>query len=157
VATALTVAAFAIGAVTELGSHFHRPDYDAAAAFIDARARPADPVLDGVRLSPDGIPTELQITLDRPHRVVLLARPRVAYDPFRILSLPPPVPTVVARAAAPPSTRLFLVVVAGSPIERQAVAGLPPGYRRVAERNWPGVDPLRVVVFARRGQTATGA
>ena len=78
------------------------------------------------------------------------------YDPFRIAGLAPPPEQVLGRAAsAARGHRLFLVVPADHPLATSTLDALPPGWRPVATRTFPGANPLELVVAA--DQTATGA
>jgi hypothetical protein len=86
--------------------------------------------------------------------VVGLERADVRYDPFRILGPAPPPATVVRRAAARARGALFLVLVPGRPLEAQALAAVPRGFRRVESVRYPGMTPIEVVVVR---QTASGA
>jgi 4-amino-4-deoxy-L-arabinose transferase-like glycosyltransferase len=153
VASGLAIVAFAIGSATLLGDRFQRPHYEDVATYLDGAAAPADVVVDGSGLSPAGVPTALDLDLRRPHRRVQLGKANVVYDPFRILSLAPPTPELVRQAAgAARGHRLFFVLFHGTPQSREAVAALPPGWRRKSSRRFAGLDQLEVSVY-----TATGA
>jgi Dolichyl-phosphate-mannose-protein mannosyltransferase len=154
-APALAIGAFAIGAVKMLDTDFQRPDYEAVAAFIDDHAGPGDVVVDGAIVSPAGAPTGLDLTLRGRHTVFRLGQSEVQYDPFRILALPPPTADVIRRAAAARPRRLLLVLAPQSQTAREAIAALPPGYRRAASGTFAGYDRIAVVVF--EDQTAIGA
>jgi mannosyltransferase len=156
VAAVLAIAAFAAGGLKLLDRDFRRPDYDGAAAFIDRAAAPGDVVVDGVSLSPAGVPTTLDVAFAGRRRVFALGRDRVRYDPFRILAPAPPAADVVRSAAAAAGRRrLFLVLAPGSTLAREALAAVPPEYRRVAERGYPGINDIEVLEYA--AQTASGA
>ena len=82
-------------------------------------------------------------------RVYPLGRPRVSYDPFRILAPPPATADVVrAAAAASPGRRLFMLLAPKGPLSGQAIAAVPAGYRRVASRTFAGLNRIEVLVFA---------
>jgi 4-amino-4-deoxy-L-arabinose transferase-like glycosyltransferase len=150
-AAALAIAAFAIGAVKLLGPDFRRPDFQGVAAAIDRAAAPADVVVDGAPFSPAGVPGALDAALERPHERFYLGRDEVEYDPFRILAPAPPTEDVIERAvAAAGGRRLFMAFTRGSPLIDEAVAALPPGYRRADERTYPGLVPLVLLVVERR-------
>jgi hypothetical protein len=156
VAAGLAIAAFAVGGITLLDGDFRRPDYDAVVAFVDRTAAPGDVVVDGVSLSPAGVPTALDLAFAGRRRVFPLGRDEVRYDPFRILAPAPPAADVVRRAvASAPRRRLFMVLATGGLLRRDAVAALPAGYRRVATRTYPGINRIEVLVY--RPQTASGA
>jgi hypothetical protein len=85
-----------------------------------------------------------------------VGRDEVRYDPFRIVAIAPSPADVVARAAeAARGGRLFLVLAEGSFYTAPTLAGLPPEYRRVETRTYPGVNRLVLVVV--EAQTASGA
>jgi hypothetical protein len=155
-AAALAIGAFAAGGVTLLDRDFRRPDYDAVVAFVDRSAASGDVVVDGVSLSPAGVPTALDLAFGGRRRVYGLGRDAVRYDPFRILAPAPPTADVVRRAvAAARGGRLFMVLAPGGPLNRDAVAALPAGYRRVATRSYAGINRIEVLVY--EPQTAIGA
>jgi hypothetical protein len=156
VAPALAVAAFAIAGIRLLDGQFQRPDYRAAAALIDARARPGDSVIDAADLAPVGVPGSLEITFERPHRVYEVGRADARYDPFRIVAWPEPTPDVVNRAAAAAARgRVFVLLVDGHPRAHETLDAMPPRFRRVATWRWPGSTRLALVEY--EDQTATGA
>ncbi len=151
-ATALGLAAFAIAAVILQRPAFHRPNYRAVAAFIDRRAAPGDSVIDGANLSPVGVPGSMEVSFRRPHRVYSVGRADAKYDPFRFVSLPQPTPVVVRRAAAAArGGRLFVVLVDGLPAARETTNAVPPGFRPVARRTYPGSTRLALTEYAERG------
>jgi mannosyltransferase len=134
-ALALALAALAIGGLRTLETDTQRPDYAAAAEFIEARDRPGDVVLD---LNPfPGPPSNaLDVHLDRSLRVFKLGYPgqeqralRAAGDSGRILYVRPEIGVV--RGAVPKSVG-----------ER---------YREVESQTWSGWFPLTVVVYEPRG------
>ena len=150
-ATALAIAAYAIGAVKMVDEDFQRDDYNGVSAFIDRSAQPRDVVVDGASLSPAGLPTALKVALSRPHRTFYLNRDKVTYDPFRIVALAPPVAEIVDRAAAAAAGgRVFFVFLDDSALSREAIAALPRGYRRLETRTYPGIDTLVLDVFEAR-------
>ncbi len=150
-ASALVIAAFAIGAAKLLGDDYRRPDFRAVAGFVDRSAAAGDIVVDGANLSPAGIPTPLDATTTRPHRRFYLNVGRVQYDPFKILTAaPPPGETARAAAAAAAGRRLFVVLSDGSPSWPQVIDALAPDYRVVATRSYPGIVTLVVRVFEQR-------
>jgi Dolichyl-phosphate-mannose-protein mannosyltransferase len=153
VTAALAIVAFAAGGLRLLDPDFRRPDYDAAAAFIERRAAPGDVVVDGVSVSPAGLPTALDVALAGGPRVLPLGRDEVRYDPFRIVALAPPPEDVVRRAAsAAAGGRVFFVIPPG---RRDVFAALPPGSRRVTTRGYRGINRIEVVVV--EPQTTSGA
>ena len=155
-AATLAVAAFAIGAYKMLQPEFQRADFDGVAAQIERTSRPGDVVVDAAQISPAGVPRPLTVALGGARPIFDVARDDVRYDPFRIAGLAPPPEQVLRRAAAAADGhRMFLVVPADHPLETSTLAALPPGWRPVATRTFPGTDRLRLVVA--EDQTATGA
>jgi Dolichyl-phosphate-mannose-protein mannosyltransferase len=155
-AAALAVGAFAVGGIRMLNQDFARPQSDAAVAFVDRTARPDDVVIDGVSIAPGGVPTGIDIAFAGRRHVYPLGRPEVRYDPFRILAPPPRTADVVRRAAtAVPGGRLFMLLAPAGPLTGEAIAAVPAGYRRVAARTLPGINPIEILVF--EPQTARGA
>lgn len=145
-AAGLAVVAFAIGGLLLLDGDFRRPDYDSAVAFIDRNAGPDDVVVDGVSLSPAGVPTVLDLAFAGRRRVFALGRDAVRYNPFTILAAAPPTPEVVRRAtAAAPGRAIFMVLAPGQPASQEALAAVPAGYRRVAARRYAGVKGIEAV------------
>ena len=156
VAAALAIVAFAVGGLKLLDPDIRRPDYDAAIAFIEQNASPGDIVVDGVSLSPAGVPSTIDAAFAGRQRVLPLGRDEVRYDPFRIVGLAPPTADVVRRAARDVGAgRLFLVVSPHSPTTREVLAALPPGARRIASREYRGLN--RIAVVEVEPQTASGA
>jgi 4-amino-4-deoxy-L-arabinose transferase-like glycosyltransferase len=147
-ACALVIAGFAIGAVKVTQAEFQRPDYRAAAAFVDAAASRDDVVLDhaAVFVAPGPL-TGLDSGLRERHRIIRVGVPEQRernfgrFDPIATLD------EVVRRATAVPG-RIF-VVSADSGFgssedhwDRQLGA-----YRRVQTRSYPGFIRLTVLVY----------
>jgi hypothetical protein len=140
----LVVAGFAIGAALMLEPRYERPDYDAAGAFIDRVAAPADVVVDGAAiLVTPGPLSGLDLALDRPHRVYRLGVPQERDHPFNADDPILPTEEVMRRVArAAGGRRIFLVASRTrffEPLIDQAIGELPRGYERVRARNYPGV------------------
>jgi uncharacterized membrane protein len=158
-AVALVTAYFAIAAEKMVEPEFARPDFEAAAAYIDRTATPADVVIDGARFSPGPV-TALDAELERPHTVFRVGMPEERTHPFGLHDRIPPVEDVTRRAvAAAGGGRLFVLASdtsyapsapAKSPLTQRVIAALPPGYRRVETRTFPGILKLAVLVYARR-------
>jgi mannosyltransferase len=151
VAPVLVIGGFAVGAVKMLQPDYRRPDYLAAAAYMDRAARPGDVVVDGASFSPAGLPRALDVAFGNPRPPVLhLGEGVVRYNPFRILALAPPTAVVVRRAtAAARGHRIFLALLRPSDFE-DANADLRARYRLVAQREFPGIRPVRVLTYERR-------
>jgi hypothetical protein len=139
-----------------LTADFRRADFHAVAAEIERASAPGDVVVDGAPVSPAGLPTPLDVTLDGARPIVGLARDDVRYDPFRIVALAPP-PDVVMRAAAAQAAghRLFVVYPEGNALGPMALAELPAGWREVERHTYPGAQ--RLVLVVAEDQTASGA
>lgn len=176
-APALLVAAFAIGAVKMLHSSYHRPNYDAAVAYIRHAGNVRDPVVNWPDLTP-GPPSELDVAFDfvagsrhnpvirlglAPLQTVLKARP--------FTGSPPQTGEVVAREAArlAGSGKLFLVLPGVAPVpaletmRRQHVTStptssilvllaafmgaLPPRFHLVAVHTYSGLHHVGVYTF----------
>jgi mannosyltransferase len=156
VAAGLAVAAFAVGAAKLLDPDFGRADFRAVGDYIDRRAEPGDVIVDAAQISPGGVPAPLQAALREPRPIFGVGEDKVLYDPFRVVERAPPPAAVVARAAAAAERgRLFLVLAEGSLYAEPTLAALPPRYRRVDTRVWPGIT--RLVVVVAEDQTASGA
>lgn len=151
VAPVLVIGGFAVGAVKMLAPEYRRPDYLAAAAYIDRAARPGDVVLDGASFSPAGLPRALDVAFGASRPPVLhLGEGVVRYNPFRILAPAPPTALVVRRAAAAAGAhRVFLVLLRPSDFE-DANDDLRPRFRLVARREFAGIRPVRVLTYERR-------
>lgn len=155
-AAALAVVAFAIGAYKMLQPDFRRADFDGVAAQIVRESRPGDVVVDAAQISPAGVPRALTVALGGARPIFDVGRDDVRYDPFRIAGLAPPPEQVLERAAsAARGHRMFLVVPADHPLATSTLDALPPGWRPVETRTFPGANRLELVVAA--DQTATGA
>jgi len=146
-AAALAIGAFAVGGLKLLDRDFQRPDYRGAAALVERSAAAGDVVVDGVSLSPAGVPTTIDLAFAGRLRVFPLGRDTVRYDPFRIVALAPSIEQVVARAvAAAGGRKLFLVVSPHARSTRTALAALPDRYRAVPARTYPGINRIQVIV-----------
>jgi Dolichyl-phosphate-mannose-protein mannosyltransferase len=159
-AIALAVGAFAIGAVKMLDAPFERPAFDSAADFIEREATGGDVVIDAVVFSVSPGPlSPLDAELDRSSGVFRVGAPQQRERPFTVLDTTLPTDEAVRRAVdQADGGRVFLLTVgADTPLVlslvREVVAGaLPPRYRRVAARSYPGIISLDVVVYADGGR-----
>ena len=108
-AAALALVAFAISASQLFGDDLERPDYAAAAAAIEAEARPADVVIENSISPGPRAPLELEL----PGRVKIIRlglaevrdRPPTTFDPIAT----PEQVAALASAAAGTEGRIFLV------------------------------------------------
>ena len=133
--TLAAVTALAIGDVRTLDPDLDRPPLNRAAAFVDSRARPGDPVVELVFLA-DG--REFQIYLRRPHQLTRLRFPRP--DDPRFLRAVQGRPRFFVVSAAPPP---------GS--EQPLPGGLGRIYRPEDSGRWPGLAPVMVTEYVRNG------
>jgi hypothetical protein len=143
-AVTLAIAGFAIGAVKTLDPDFQRPDYAAAAAYVDSEAGPRDVVIDATGVSPAPF-SEMDVTLERPHRLMYVRTSGVQYRPFKFLPAPSPAQVAERATAAAAGHRIF--VVTGPILGRLVTSKLPPSVRPVATRRFPGFLDLRVVTY----------
>lgn len=135
----LALGAFAIGAAKTLDDDSRRPAYREIARYVDAGARPADAVLELPLVGADGPPGRaLEIWLDRPQPVF-----KVRVDDGERRAI---------RAAR--GGRLYYVVPRVDLVERAvslgrpAVRGLDPSFRLVTRRDYAGLVPMSVYVYA---------
>jgi 4-amino-4-deoxy-L-arabinose transferase-like glycosyltransferase len=167
VASALVIAAFALGAVRMQRDEVRRPNYAGVAGFIDGARKPGDVVLDlplptpgpltnlEAALGNQGIPPSPSFPVLRAgipsRRAMLHARPYA--------SLPtPPIHSVIQRAERKARGHSLFVVV-GQP--HAAASTFVPGLlnpraarlRLVAERSFPGLFPVSVFQYRQRGRS----
>ena len=179
-ASGLILAGFAIGAAQMLSEDNQRPDFAAAARFIERTGDPGSPVVDLPTMTPGPqsameaalAPTGEALPSDR--RVLVLGFPtlqeRIDLN-RRGLNLFVPVPhatpqEVAGQAAALAGDgTLFLVdergnldQLKGSPTTNvaQFLAALPPRFHEVDSRAFPGIDPVGVHVLSGSGQSGPG-
>ena len=133
----LVVAGFAVGAAKMLESRYQRPDYDAAAAFIDRNASARDVVIDAAVFSPGPL-TGLEVALDEPRPgVPRRVRRRRGIIPLGSRDRVAPAAEVTDRAvAAAGSGPLFVVIAA------RATCGFPryEQLRTTCSARCPGVS-----------------
>jgi ABC-type amino acid transport substrate-binding protein len=159
VATAtLAIAAFTLAAGKMLDQRFQRPDYQAAAAFIDDQARPGDVVIDESGVLSPGPLTGLEIALHRPIPVFRAGVAAERDHPFgfydRIVPLSEAIPKAAAAAAG---SRLFVVesrvhggiVALTQRLNALVQSHIPSCYRRVAFRVYPGTVDTLMAVYAK--------
>jgi hypothetical protein len=157
-AATLLVAGFGVGAARMLEPAHQRPDYEAAARFIDRSSSPPDVVIDAGVLSP-GPFNGLDLALEQPRRVVRAEAPQERDHPFGFADQILPLRNVTRRAAgAAKGARIFLVTL---PTDEQFIPGRPtyshvarvltqrppPGYRDTVTRTYPGIVPIRVSLY----------
>lgn len=165
-ATALVVGAFAIGAVMMLDADNQRPDYDAAAEYIEASGDPDAPVIEQPYSSNPLSPLEVSLndpgrSIHQRHPVYRVGTPtRRAQERARDEGLPPvarlPAPTTeeLGRKAASRARggELFVVTPeppASLPIDYVGpiLEAIPSRLEEIDRREFPGVRRVTVRVF----------
>ena len=153
----LALAGFAIGAGRMLQEANQRPDYQAAANYVDGRAGPRDTVVDTTAALSPGPLSPLDVTLRRPHRVLRAGAPAVRDRPFALFDRFIPLSEALNRAALTVRGGRVLLVLAIPPdlpafAERRRILdaqGYPAGYRRTARRTYRGFLDVRVDTLER--------
>jgi mannosyltransferase len=162
VAIGLVVGAFGIGAVKMLDAENQRPEYAEAAAFIEANARPGDPIVESPIPTPGPYTPLADVALanlDEPepqrHPALRLGYPslraQLRVRPYT--PLPVAAPDTVARRAARLARGRRLFVVTSGPEAVRTLAfkpfrdGLPADVRRVGSRTFRGLIPVHVDVY----------
>lgn len=148
VSAVLVTAGLALGAVKMFEARYSRPDYAAAARFVDKRAQPGDVLVDGTaRLSP-GPSSALDAVSKRRIPTVRGDSPQETDHPFTVFDPSVPIQAAISRAGAlARGRRIFLVAL----IDPTAPAppAPPRGYHVLARRTLPGIVELTVQVYAR--------
>jgi 4-amino-4-deoxy-L-arabinose transferase-like glycosyltransferase len=158
-AVGLVVLAFAITTVAMLEPDVQRPQYEAAASFIDRTAGARDIVIDATDYSPVP-PTGIDAALGGSHGVFHVGQSRVQYDPFKIIAPPLDPADVTHRAAAEADgARIYVVssesvFARSSPLDlgltRTVVDALPASYRLAESHVYRGILSLAVQVYRPR-------
>jgi hypothetical protein len=175
VATASLIAGIAIGGVKMLSSDHQRPDFDAAARFIEHTGNPGAPVVEVPEPTP-GPQTALEEALAAPGKflptdrhVFSLGLPssqtrfaNVRRGGSLGLFLPIPSPQAVARqAAAAAHGGTLFVVAADLPLAQlrafpgqlsEFLAALPPQYHEVETRSFAGISIFHIGVHVLEGR-----
>jgi hypothetical protein len=142
----LMVAGFGLGAGKMLESKYQRPDYAAAATFIDRHASARDVVIDAAIFSPGPL-TGLDVALDEPHQVFRVGSPQERDHPFGLAdAIPPPAEVTDRAVAAAGSGRLF-IVTHSEQLGNAVLSELPRRYRQAEARTYQGFRPLTVRVY----------
>jgi mannosyltransferase len=178
-AVTLVLGAFAIGAVKMLDSDSQRPDYEAAAEYIDHVGVSGEPVVEApIYANPL---TSLDVTLKEvgessqrhpvlrvdapPLRSQLRARRRLG-DDYLFAPLPVPSPQVVARRAARLARGgdMFVAGLGSAPPARVRrtpesplaafLRALPSRFRHVETKTFPGYSIFSVSVYVFRDRRA---
>jgi hypothetical protein len=149
VAAALAVVAFALGGRQMLTERYQRPDYQAAAAFIDRQARPGDVVLDHTATLSPGPLSGLDVAFRQPHRVFRAGAPQENDHPFGQQDPKVPVEQAVNGAIlAADGGRIFMVTHGPLPQTLGQDSALR-AYRLVDTKSYAGFLPVLVGAYAR--------
>lgn len=141
---ALAVAAFVFGAVDMLRPQFQRPDYQAAAAYVAAHAKPGDVVIDesGQKGFTPGPLTGFEAAFHGRETVLrALAPPERTYP---MIAPPVPLRSAIDQAVALAGGRRIYVV--GIALPRIA---FPDAYRLTTVQRYPGLAETVVAVYSR--------
>ena len=150
VATSLVVFAFVVAGASMLRDRFGRPDFPAAADFIERTAAPGDVIVDaavfGVTPGPE---SPLDAAMTRPRPTFRIGAPQQRERPFTFQDRTLPPEQVIRRAvAAADGRRLFIVSLGDLLVNaNQATPLLPSGYRRIETRSYPGMLDVQVLVY----------
>jgi hypothetical protein len=154
-AAGLVLVGFVIGAAQMLGKDFRRPDFKAAARFIDREASPTEYVIDGaVAFLAPGPVTGLDAALDRAHPILRAGAPQQRDRNFSARDAVLTNEEVVRRAGAATGRRMFILATEGesdpSGPAWDELVGAPARYRRVETRSFAGAIRLVVHVYEKR-------
>lgn len=142
----LAVAALAIGAVKMLEGANSRPQFDQAAAFINAHSRRGDVVIDETAVISPGPLSSIDPYLTVRGPIYRSLQPQERDHPFTGDDPVVPVAQAARRAVAGArGHRIFLATdVTRGPLKRPL-----DGYRLRAVRRWPGIFGVEVRMYAR--------
>jgi hypothetical protein len=146
----LAVVAFALGAIRMLEPRFQRPDYQGAANYVAAHARPGDVVIDMSGALSPGPLTGFGIAFNRHLPVIRGRSPAESDHPFTVFD--PIVPTATAaREAARVAAGHRIYVVYPTLISTQNInpvpTGLPASYHLALLHRLPGIEPTLVATY----------
>jgi Dolichyl-phosphate-mannose-protein mannosyltransferase len=156
------IAGFGIGAARMLDPAHQRPDYEAAARFVERDSSGRDVVIDASVLSP-GPFAGLDIALGESRRVLRAGAPQEKEHPFGVFDPVLPLDEVIHSAvAAADHGRIFVVSLRGdvgvpglpatySQLARLVEERLPRGYRPLAAQTSPGILPVTVQIYEKSG------
>ena len=149
-AAALAVIAFALSVPKMLEAHFQRPNYQAAADYVAARARAGDVVVDVTGALSPGPLTGFDVSYHgRPLPVFRARSPQEHDHPYTVFDPIVPLATAVDGAVRTArGNQVFLVTPVLTPNGRP-VLRYPDGYRLTAHRRYPGIQPTDVDVYSR--------
>lgn len=144
VAATLAVCGFAVGAVKVVQPRYQRPDFRAAAAFIDDRAEAGDVIVDETAELSPGPYSPMDLTLGGELRVFRVGAPQQRDHPFNIFDAEQPIPETIAEAVAAARGRPIYYVSYLRPVR------FPAPYRIVESRRFPSFFGLDVRKYAAR-------
>lgn len=159
--TVLVAACFAYGAAATLATENQLPDFKSAAAFIDSEAGPGEVIVDLITttgMTPVPL-TPLDAYLEGSRPEFRTGVPEG--EPPLLLTPPAPAPALLRRAVRQARGRSLIVVGGDGSVVRDgdrvtgivegpsssATFELPPGSKLVAERRFPGLDPVNAFVI----------
>ena len=157
VTAGLVIGALAMGAVRMLGDQNQRPDYRAAAAFVDRQAAAGDVVVDATGSVSPGPLTPLDVTLDPVHPVVRAGAPAERDHPFNLGDRTIPLQEALTEATRQAAgRRVYLVAASGPDLpayqQRRKDLGesrIPNGYRVTSDHVFAGFLRVTVSVLER--------
>jgi 4-amino-4-deoxy-L-arabinose transferase-like glycosyltransferase len=123
----MVIAALGLGAARMVSGRYERPDYQSAARFVQANARPGDVVLDETGDLSPGPLTGLDVALTRPKEIVRARAPQEREHPFTLRDPYQSVSgaiTLLATGLVRPGGRIFVV---GGLLRAPTLAANAPG------------------------------
>jgi Dolichyl-phosphate-mannose-protein mannosyltransferase len=160
------IAGFGIGAARMLEPAHQRPDYEAAARFIDRDSSPRDVVIDASVLSPGPV-AGFDVALGESLTVLRAEAPQENEHPFGPFDRVLPLENVVHRAVATAHHgRIFVVSLRSDQFPRGPITyaqrarlvaeKLPRSYRPVATQTYPGILPVAVQIYEKARRSGVG-
>jgi hypothetical protein len=147
-AAALAVGAMAIAGVKMLNDRYERPQYEAAADYVEGAARPGDVLVDETAVLSPGPLSHIDPVFDADLPVIRSLRPAETDHPFTPLDHAVSRAEAARKAEAAASGRIFVVTD-----DRNALKPFPMGsYRVVQSHSFPGFVGLVVQVYAKAGE-----
>jgi 4-amino-4-deoxy-L-arabinose transferase-like glycosyltransferase len=160
-AALLVVVAVGIGGVKLLSDRYARPDYRAAAAFVERNAAPGDVVIDRTAVLSPGPLSGLDSAWTPRRRVLRADAPQESDHPFNVYDpVVSPRQAVREALAAAPGRPVYVVSLFPREPRQATLQGLrdvtaggdpfPPRYRLSRVRIFPGMLDVAVKVYAPR-------
>ena len=151
-AAVIVVIALGLGAALMVSGRYQRPDYQSAARFVQASARPGDVILDETGDLSPGPLTGLDAALTRPLKVVRARAPQERDHPFTLRDPYQSVSAAIGVATALVKPGGQIMVVGGSlgaPTLAANAAGATPDAARYLRRESRHFASVPVVVYSR--------